>query len=115
MAAIVVDVANPQRLAEFWEAASGWSIGYRRDDVVSLYRPGDAPPDLDFVRVRDPKMAKTRLHLDVAPPMGADRDVEVARLKDLGAVKVDVGQGPEVTWQVLADPEGNEFCVLRPR
>jgi predicted enzyme related to lactoylglutathione lyase len=115
LAAVVVDAADPAALADFWAAATGWSIGHRCDDVVSLHRPGDRPPDIDFVRVAEAKAGKNRLHLDVAPRLEDNRDAEVDRLIGLGARPVDVGQGPEVTWVVLADPEGNEFCVLRPR
>ena len=73
------------------------------------------PPGLVFVKVDEPKAVKNRLHLDLAPHTGDDRDAEIARLKALGATEVDVGQGPEVTWTVLADPQGNEFCVLSSR
>ena len=82
---------------------------------MSLYRPGGQPPDLDLVRVPDRRKVKNRVHLDVAPWSDDDRDAEAARLVGLGARMIDVGQGPEVTWRVLADPEGDEFCVLRPR
>jgi predicted enzyme related to lactoylglutathione lyase len=115
LAAVVVDAADPAALAAFWAEAAGWPIGYRSDDVVSLHRPGGRPPDLDFVRLAEAKTVKNRLHLDVAPRPEDSRDAEVNRLIELGARRMDVGQGPEVTWVVLADPEGNEFCVLRPR
>jgi hypothetical protein len=64
--------------------------------------------------VDEPKRVKNRLHLDVAPSPGEDHAAEVARLRALGATPVDVGQRG-VAWVVLADPEGNEFCVLTPR
>jgi len=67
-------------------------------------------PDLLFLRVAELKSGKNRLHLDLRP---VDQAAEVARLERLGALRADVGQGPEVTWVVLADPDGNEFCVLR--
>jgi hypothetical protein len=82
---------------------------------VSLHRPEGRPPDIDFVPAAEAKTVKNRLHLDVAPRPEDSRDAEVNRLLVLGARHVDVGQGPEVSWVVLADPEGNEFCVLRPR
>ncbi|MGH3303705.1 MAG: VOC family protein [Streptosporangiaceae bacterium] len=63
-----------------------------------------------FLRVPEGKAVKNRLHLDLRPK---DQAAEVARLEALGAQRVDVGQGPDVTWVVLADPDGNEFCVLR--
>jgi len=115
VAAIVIDVADPQRLAGFWVAATGWVVVTDHPDHVALRRPGGAPPDLDLLRSTDPKVGKNRLHLDVAPFVDDDRDAEVDRLLALGATEVDVGQGPDVTWRVLADPEGNELCVLRPR
>jgi hypothetical protein len=115
LAAVVVDAGDPAAQADFWAAAAGCPIGYRSDDVVSLHRPGGRPPDIDFVRVAEAKTGKNRVHLDVAPGREDNRDAEVSRLIGLGARRVDVGQGPEVTWVVLADPEGNEFCVLRPR
>jgi hypothetical protein len=61
-----------------------------------------------------PKTGKNRLHLDLAPPVGADQQTEVERLVSLGATRIDIGQG-EVSWVVMADPDGNEFCVLTPR
>jgi hypothetical protein len=82
-----------------------------------MRRPGGRPPDLDLVLVpvTDRKAGKNRVHLDVAPHPGDDQAAEVERLVALGARPADVGQGPDVTWVVLADPEGNEFCVLTPR
>ena len=81
---------------------------------MALEPPGGggdgARPDLVFLRVDDRRLVKNRLHLDFRPD---DQMSEVARLEDLGARTVDVGQGPESTWVVMADPEGNEFCVLR--
>jgi predicted enzyme related to lactoylglutathione lyase len=115
LAAIVLDANDPELLAEFWSAATGWPIARRGEYGVSLHRPGDAPPDLDVVRVPEPKTVKNRAHLDVHPPPDGDQAAEVARLTGLGAAPADVGQGPDVSWVVLADPEGNEFCVLRPQ
>ncbi len=115
VAAIVVDVADPAALAPFWAAATGWEQVTTHPDHVALRRPGGAPPDLDLLRSDDPKVGKNRVHLDVAPYADDRRDAEVDRLLALGAIEVDIGQGPDVTWRVLADPEGNELCVLRPR
>lgn len=75
-------------------------------------RARQMPPTIQFIRVPERKAVKNRLHLDLSPIDGGTDD-EVARLIELGAAKVDVGQGPDRTWEVLADPEGNEFCVLR--
>ena len=83
--------------------------------MVSLSRPGGRPPDLDLVQVSDVKLVKNRVHLDVAPCDDADTDAEAVRLRSLGALDVDVGQPPSGSWRVLADVEGNEFCVLSPR
>jgi len=117
VAAVVVDAADPTGLAPFWEAASGWPADDRDDSVVS-FRPPRAPgPALELVLVpaADLKPGKNRVHLDVAPQADDDQAAEVQRLVALGARPTDVGQGPDVTWVVLTDPEGNEFCVLSPR
>ena len=77
------------------------------------HHPGPGPPRLTFARVPEGKTVKNRLHLDVNPT-DREQDEEVRRLLDLGARHADVGQG-DVSWVVLADPEGNEFCVLAGR
>ncbi len=83
-------------------------------DFASLRSPGGVGPYLEFLRVPDAKTVKNRVHLDVRPHAGEDHLAEAKRLRDLGAVPADVGQD-DVPWVVLADPEGNEFCVLTPR
>ncbi len=115
MAAVITDCADPARLARFWTEAAGWPVARSHEVIVSLRAPGGVGPFLEFLRVPDPKTVKNRWHADVAPFLGDDAAAEVARLRDLGATPADIGQGPEVTWTVLADPEGNEFCVLTPR
>jgi hypothetical protein len=80
-----------------------------------LRAPTGTGPFLDLIRVPEPKGAKNRVHLDVAPFPGEDHLAEVARLEEAGASRADVGQGQDVGWVVLADPEGQEFCVLSPR
>ncbi len=115
LVAVVMDVADPEAVAPFWVAATGWTVAEASPEGVSLRLPGGGPPDLELLRVADPKVLKNRVHLDVAPFAGDDRDTEVDRLLALGGRRIDVGQGPEVTWVVLADPEGNELCVLGPR
>jgi len=87
----------------------GWEQLEATDEGVEIDARG-AKPTLVFVPVDDAKAGKNRLHLDVNPA-GCDQDAELERLRGLGAVEVDVGQG-ERTWFVLADPEGNEFCLL---
>jgi hypothetical protein len=109
------DAHDPQAIANFWEAALGWRRTYDDPEEVVLEPPAGSPedgvvPDVLFVKVDDDKVVKNRIHLDLRP---ADRDAEVARLEALGATRVSIGQGDEVTWVVLADPDGNEFCVLR--
>jgi predicted enzyme related to lactoylglutathione lyase len=115
VAAVVVDAADPAALARFWAEAAGWPPA-RADGSgpVALRAHPDQGPFIEFLATDDPKRAKNRLHLDVAPFPGDDQAAEVARLEALGATRAAVGQG-EVTWVVLADPEGNEFCVLTPR
>ena len=113
---LCIDTTDPARLASFWQQALGWrhSEGGSADEIV-LEPPAGSPqdgvaPDLLFLRVPEHKAGKNRLHLDLRP---ADQAAEVARLEALGARRVDVGQSAEVSWVVLADPDGNEFCVLR--
>ena len=113
---LCIDTADPLRLATFWQEVLGWRLeaGPENNEVV-LEPPKGSPedgvaPDLLFLRVPEDKLGKNRLHLDLRP---VDQAAEVARLEGLGARRADVGQGPEVTWVVMADPDGNEFCVLR--
>ena len=112
---LCVDTDDPARLAAFWQSALGWRRTFEQDDEVVLEPPEGSRedgivPDLLFLRVPGPKAAKNRLHLDLRPE---DQAAEVARLEKLGARRADVGQGAEATWVVMADPDGNEFCVLR--
>jgi hypothetical protein len=123
----VIDSTDPRALADWWAAALGWQKVYEADDEVVIVpahvtdelirsTPWEqVGPGLIFVRVPEGKAAKNRLHLDLAPHTSDDRDAEIARLKAMGATEVDVGQGPDVRWTVLADPQGNEFCVLSSR
>jgi hypothetical protein len=114
VAAIVVDSAVAAGLADFWTAASGWRLQHDRNGVVSLRSPSGAGPYLEFLPSSDPKSAKNRVHLDVAPHKDEDHPAAVESLLRSGAVRADVGQGA-VSWVVLEDPERNEFCVLSPR
>ena len=112
---VVVDAGDPERLARFWSEAIGWRITYESDDEWAVEAPEGSPaigvaPDILFVKVPDRKLSKNRLHLDLRP---ADQQAEVDRLIALGAAPADIGQG-DTRWVVLADPEGNEFCVLPP-
>jgi predicted enzyme related to lactoylglutathione lyase len=114
VAAVVVDSADPPSAARFWAEAAGWTPHESGPDFASLREPGGIGPFLEFLRVTDAKTVKNRVHLDVAPPPGGDVGTEVQRLVLAGAAAADVGQS-DVQWVVLADPEGNEFCVLTPR
>jgi hypothetical protein len=112
VAAVVVDCADPPGLARFWGEALGRAPREVTDDFARL-RPADGGPYLEFVRTPTPAAGRHRTHLDVAPYPGDEQAAEVARLRRLGAADADVGQG-DVSWTVLTDPEGNEFCVLAP-
>jgi hypothetical protein len=119
---LAIDCADPGGLARFWCAVLDYEVRAEDDAIVTIgspmaaegrSRPGPVPPTLTFARVPEGKIVKNRLHLDVNPT-DREQDEEVRRLLDLGARRVDVGQGDE-SWVVLADPEGNEFCVLASR
>jgi predicted enzyme related to lactoylglutathione lyase len=114
VAAVVVDCADPEPMASFWAAAAGWVPGPARDGLISLRSADGAGPYLELMASADPKAVKNRVHLDVAPFAGGDTPAEAARLTELGATRADIGQG-DVSWIVLADPDGQEFCVLSPR
>ena len=112
---VCIDTTDPAGVASFWEAALGWRRTYEQEDQVVLEPPAGSRedgvvPDLLFLRVPEQKAGKNRLHLDLRP---RDQVTEVARLEELGARRVNVGQGSDVSWVVMADPDGNEFCVLR--
>jgi hypothetical protein len=111
---LCVDSGEPRKAASFWEAALGWRRTFDEDDQVCIEPPKGSPedgiaPDILFLKVPEDKAVKNRLHLDLRPK---DQAAEVARLEGLGARQVDVGQSAESSWVVLADPDGNEFCVL---
>jgi hypothetical protein len=112
---LCIDTVDPDGLAAFWESALGWRRTHDEPDEVVLEPPAGSRedgivPDLLFLRVPESKSGKNRVHLDLRP---RDQAAEVRRLEELGARRVNVGQRPDVTWVVLADPGGNEFCVLR--
>jgi predicted enzyme related to lactoylglutathione lyase len=114
---LVVDAQDCELLARFWSAALGWRITVETDDEWAVEPPAgsaeaDVAPDILFVKVPEAKPAtKNRLHLDLRP---LDQQAQVQRLVDLGARRVDIGQPEDVSWVVMSDPEGNEFCVLAP-
>jgi predicted enzyme related to lactoylglutathione lyase len=112
---LCIDTADPAGLAAFWQSVLGWRMSGEGNEVVLEPPAGSqedgVAPDLLFLRVPEDKAGKNRLHLDLRPE---DQAAEVARLEALGARRADVGQGPDVSWVVMADPDGNEFCVLQP-
>jgi hypothetical protein len=125
---VVVACHDVAAQARWWAEVLDWKIAYNADDEVvilpahitaewlrSMHRE-QIGPGLIFVPVPEDKTVKNRLHIDLAPGLDDDQTAMVESLVALGATRVDVGQNPdEVTWVVLADPEGNEFCVLSPR
>ncbi|HTW09953.1 MAG TPA: VOC family protein [Acidimicrobiales bacterium] len=120
---VVLDCHDIAAQARWWADVLGWDVVYEAGDEVVIagsHMPAqpaaERGPGMVFVTVPEGKRVKNRLHIDLAPPAGVDQAAEVGRLLAMGATRADVGQGPaQVTWVVLADPEGNEFCVLSPR
>ena len=122
---ISIECHDPDLLATFWTAALDWVVLDREPGLVEIgparasdqelldaVRTGPVPPTLFLAAVPEDKVAKNRLHFDLSP-VDRSRDEEVDRLLALGATRADIGQTGEESWVVLADPEGNEFCVLR--
>jgi hypothetical protein len=107
---IIVDCSDPEAAAAFWCAALDYRITDRDDTAVAIAGHSTAPTII-FDTSPDKKLHKNRLHLDICP-VDTSQDDEVARLAALGAKRVDIGQG-EVSWVVMEDPVGNEFCVMR--
>ena len=123
----VVDCTDVGALSRWWADVLGWQIVYEADDEVVIVPAhvteesiratpwAEVGPGIVFVPVPEGKTVKNRIHIDLAPHTSDDRAAEIARLVAMGASRVDVGQDEDVTWDVLADPEGNEFCVLSSR
>lgn len=112
MGQLAIDAADPQAQSRWWSQVLGWQAGPGDDADEGWVGPPDGNGHgLLFLRVPEGKAVKNRLHLDLRPADGTDQATELQRLLDLGATPVDIGQG-DVTWHVLADPEGNEFCLL---
>jgi predicted enzyme related to lactoylglutathione lyase len=114
---VLFDCHDPFVVAAFWQETLGWRRTHEEPDEIVLEPPAGSRqdgvvPDLLFLRVPDPTPGKNRMHIDLTPD---DQQAEVERLIALGARHADIGQGPDVSWVVMADPEGNEFCVLSPR
>jgi hypothetical protein len=106
-----VDAGDPESLGRWWQEALRWVVVNDSPEEFEIRPAPDQLPGLLFVPVPEAKSVKNRLHLDFRPD---DQELEVDRLLALGATRVDIGQGDQ-PWVVLADPEGNEFCVLGVR
>lgn len=115
---LIIPCRDPQRLAEFWCEVLGFIVLDTEDDGAVEIGPqegfGGLQPTLIFSPTTEPKVGLLRLHFDVNAT-DRDQDAELERLLKLGARPADVGQTGEEPWHVLADPEGNEFCLLRAR
>ena len=116
---ITLDCQDPRKLAEFWAAALNWTITEADDEGVVIELLDGSPaqgliPDILFYKNPDKKTVKNRMHFDLRP---TDQAAEVVRLEALGAMRIEIGQSEdhETTWVVMADPEGNEFCILKAR
>lgn len=107
----IIDARDPVALGRWWREALGWVVVNDDPHEFEIRPAADRLPGLLFAHVFEPKSVKNRLHLDFRPN---DQDAEVERMLGLGATRADVGQGDE-SWVVLADPEGNEFCILSSR
>ncbi|TDC77957.1 VOC family protein [Actinomadura sp. 7K507] len=111
IAAVIVDCADPRAMVRFWDEAIDWTLHEVTDDHAVLRSAENVGPYLEFLRTEGVRTWWNRVHLDLFPYPVEDKEAEVARLRTLGATDVDLGQG-DVPWTVLADQEGNEFCVL---
>jgi catechol 2,3-dioxygenase-like lactoylglutathione lyase family enzyme len=111
---IVIDTHDLPGLARFWTRALDWEVLSEREREIVIGPDVNAPVGICFMPVTDAKTFKNRVHVDLTTS-AADRYQEIERLLALGARRVDVGQSGEESWTVLADPEGNEFCVVRPK
>lgn len=109
---LTIDCDDLELVTSFWQEALGYERVYEDGYEVALGVPGGAADTVDvlLLRVPDRKKVKNRLHLDLRPD---DQDAEVTRLEALGARRIDIGQVGDESWVVMADPEGNEFCVLQ--
>jgi hypothetical protein len=113
IAAVVVNCADPRNMARFWGEATDWTLHEVNNDHARLRSAKGVGPYLELLRTSGVETWWNRVHLDLMPYPGGDQAAEVSRLRAVGATDVDVGQG-DVPWVRLADPEGNEFCVLTP-
>ena len=110
-----INCDGTQAVGYFWSEALGWPLVWDQDEETAIQSPGGGSKMSWGGPPVNPKTGKNRIHLDIAPPVGTDQEAEVERLIALGAQRIDIGQGDDVSWIVMADPDGNEFCVLTPR
>jgi predicted enzyme related to lactoylglutathione lyase len=108
---VTFDCADPQRLADFWSKATSFEITGSNDFMATLTPPDGGRPNLLFMKVPEPRSGKNRVHVDFGV---ADIEAEVARLEALGATRGDSFEEWGFKWTVMADPEGNEFCIGLP-
>jgi predicted enzyme related to lactoylglutathione lyase len=114
LVALGIDASNPLRLARFWSGLLGWALADDLDDGIALQPNDDTGFLIRFPATDEAKTAQNRMHFDLTSTSLADQQRKVARARQLGARPIDVGQRPEEEHVVLADPEGNEFCVIEP-
>ncbi|CAB4930908.1 unannotated protein [freshwater metagenome] len=115
---LTIDCQDPAALADFWAQVLDWKVGEGATNneayIEKKLEPshGDGYPDLLFIKTPEHKISKNRMHIDLRPE---DQLLEVERLEKIGATRIEIGQSsdPDTTWIVMADPEGNEFCVLK--
>jgi hypothetical protein len=108
---LVVDCADPHRLAEFWSTVLSYEISDEDDELAAIEDPGGGGPSICFQKVPEPRPGKNRVHFDLSVAEH-ELDGTVLSLVALGASKLEIGQGHDSSWVVMADPEGNEFCVV---
>ena len=111
VAHVTFDCADPGRLAQFWAKATGYEIEQQDQEMATLSPGGGDRPKLLFIKVPEPRTVKNRVHLDVGVP---DVEAEAVRLIGLGATRGASHRGHGFYWAVMADPEGNEFCIGQP-
>jgi len=114
LVALCIDANDPLPLARFWAGVLGWKMAVEADDDVVLLPSDDTGFQLRFVQTEQQKTGKNARHFDLTSTSLADQQHTVARALALGARHIDIGQGPDASHVVLADPEGNEFCVIEP-
>jgi hypothetical protein len=105
---VTLDCAQPERLAQFWSAALGYTVGFSSPYFVELRSPREGEPRFLLIQVPEPRTVKNRMHVDLETD---DREAEIAGLVSLGATRGESHEQAGIQWTVMTDPEGNEFCV----